>query len=152
MVRLSILLVTWKLMRVGRLALMTPVMTSTDGSLRRHDQVDAGRARLLGEALDEEFDLLAGGHHQIGKLVDDHHDLRQDLVFELLDFVERLAAAGVVAGLDPPSELGALGLRVAHLLVEAGQRADSKVRHHAIAFLHLLDGPLERPDRLATAR
>ena len=31
MVRLSILLVTWKLMRVGKLALMVPVMTSTDG-------------------------------------------------------------------------------------------------------------------------
>ena len=30
-VRLSILLVTWKLMRVGKLALMTPVMTSTEG-------------------------------------------------------------------------------------------------------------------------
>ena len=27
----SILLVTWKLMRVGRFALITPVMTSTDG-------------------------------------------------------------------------------------------------------------------------
>jgi len=31
MVRLSILLVTKKLMRVGRFALMTPVMTSTEG-------------------------------------------------------------------------------------------------------------------------
>ena len=31
MVRLSILLVTWKEMRVGKLALMVPVITSTDG-------------------------------------------------------------------------------------------------------------------------
>jgi hypothetical protein len=31
MVRESILEVTWKLIRVGRFALMTPVMTSTDG-------------------------------------------------------------------------------------------------------------------------
>ena len=31
MVRLSILDVTWKEMRVGKLALMVPVMTSTDG-------------------------------------------------------------------------------------------------------------------------
>ena len=31
MVRLSILEVTWKEMRVGKLALMVPVMTSTDG-------------------------------------------------------------------------------------------------------------------------
>jgi hypothetical protein len=31
MVRLSIFEVTWKLIRVGKLALMVPVMTSTDG-------------------------------------------------------------------------------------------------------------------------
>ena len=31
MVRLSILEVTWKEMRVGKLALIVPVMTSTDG-------------------------------------------------------------------------------------------------------------------------
>ena len=31
MVRLSILEVTWKEIRVGKLALMVPVMTSTDG-------------------------------------------------------------------------------------------------------------------------
>ena len=31
MVRLSILEVTWKLIRVGKLALIVPVMTSTDG-------------------------------------------------------------------------------------------------------------------------
>ncbi len=31
MVRLSNLLITWKLMRVGKLALMVPVITSTDG-------------------------------------------------------------------------------------------------------------------------
>jgi hypothetical protein len=26
------------------------------------------------------FDLLAGGHHQVGELVDDHDDLRQDSI------------------------------------------------------------------------
>ena len=31
MVRLSNLLITWKLMRVGKLALIVPVMTSTEG-------------------------------------------------------------------------------------------------------------------------
>ena len=51
--------------------------------LGRHDQVDAGRARLLRQPLDQELDLLAGGHHQVGELVDDHHDLRQHLIFEL---------------------------------------------------------------------
>src|SRR3546814_13978290 len=31
------------------------------GALRRHDQVHARRARLLGEPLDQEFDLIARG-------------------------------------------------------------------------------------------
>jgi hypothetical protein len=78
--------------------------------LRRHDQVDAGRARLLRQALDQEFDLLAGGHHQVGELVDHHHDLRQDLVVELLGLVDRLAAVGVIAGLHLAPELGARAL------------------------------------------
>ncbi len=43
-------------------------------ALRRHDQVDAGGARLLRQALDEELHLLARRHHQIGQLV--HHHRR----------------------------------------------------------------------------
>ena len=118
------------------------------GALGRHDQVDAGRARLLGEALDQELDLLAGGHHQIGELVDDDHDLRQDLVFQLLHLVARLAGLGIVAGLHPAPELGALRLGLAHLGVEAGQLAHAEAGHHPVALLHLLDGPFERADRL----
>ncbi len=91
MVRLSILLVTWKLMRVGRLALITPVMTSTEGRcVAMIRWMPAARA-LLREALDQEFDFLAGGHHQVGQLVDDHHDLRQRLIIELFFLVDRLA-------------------------------------------------------------
>jgi hypothetical protein len=74
------------------------------GALRRHYEVDAGRARLLRQSLDQELDFLAGGHHQVGKLVHHHHDLRQRLVLQLLHLVLRLAALGIVAGLDPPSE------------------------------------------------
>ena len=91
--------------------------------LRRHDQVDAGGARLLREPLDQELDLLAGGHHQVGELVDDDDDLRQHLVFELLRLVERLAGVGVVAGLDAAPERLALGLGLAHLGVEARRAA-----------------------------
>ena len=47
------------------------------GPLRGHDQVDAGGARHLGEALDRALDLLAGDHHQIGHLVDDDDDVGQ---------------------------------------------------------------------------
>ena len=42
MVRLSILLLTWNEIRVGMLALIRPVITSTLGRWRRQDQVDAG--------------------------------------------------------------------------------------------------------------
>jgi hypothetical protein len=40
--------------------------------------VNAGSARLLRQPLDQELDFLAGGHHQVGELVDDDDDLRQD--------------------------------------------------------------------------
>jgi hypothetical protein len=46
-------------------------------ALRRQHDVDARRARHLGQALDRALDLLAGHHHQVGHLVDDHHDIGQ---------------------------------------------------------------------------
>ncbi len=118
------------------------------GALGRHDEVDARRACLLGEALDQEFDLLACGHHQVGELVDDHHDLRQSLEVELLLLVERMARIGVVAGLDAAAEALALGFRDLYLLVERRKAAHAHRRHHSIALLHLLDRPFERADRL----
>jgi hypothetical protein len=39
--------------------------------------VDAGRARLLRQAGNQLLDLLAHHHHQVGQLVNDHHDVRQ---------------------------------------------------------------------------
>jgi hypothetical protein len=93
--------------------------------------------------------FLAGGHHQVGELVDYHHDLRQHLIFQLFGLINRLAAIRVVAGLDPAAELGALGLGVADLGVEAGQLANAEAGHHPVALLHLLDGPFERADGFA---
>ena len=66
-------------MRVGMLALIRPVMTSTDGRCVASDQVDAGGARLLRQARDQLLDLLADHHHQVGQLVDDDDDVRQVL-------------------------------------------------------------------------
>jgi hypothetical protein len=68
-------------------------------ALRGHDQVDAGGARHLGEALDRAFDLLAGDHHQVGHLVDDDDDVGQRLEVHLLFLVDRLAGLAVEAGL-----------------------------------------------------
>ena len=45
--------------------------------LRREHHVDAGGARLLGEADDRVLDVLALAHHQVGELVDHDHDVRQ---------------------------------------------------------------------------
>ena len=50
MVRLSMLEDTAKAMRQGMLALIRPVITSTDGALGGHDHVDARRAGQLGQA------------------------------------------------------------------------------------------------------
>ena len=68
--------------------------------LRRQDHVDAGGARHLREPLHRAFDVLAGDHHQVGHLVDDHDDEGQRLEIELLLLVDRLAGLLVVAGMD----------------------------------------------------
>ena len=91
MVRLSIFDVTWKEMRVGKFALIVPVMTSTDGRCVARIDVDAGGAGHLGEALDGALDLLAGDHHQVGHLVDDDDDVGQRLEVHDLVLVDRLA-------------------------------------------------------------
>ena len=117
-------------------------------TLRRHDQVDARRTRLLCEPLDEEFDLLARRHHQVGQLVDDHHDLRHRFIIELLFLVLRLAADRIPAGLDLFAQRQALGLGDAHLVVEIDEAADLELAHHPIALLHLLHRPFQCAHRL----
>ena len=89
MVRLSIFEVTWKEMRVGKFALIVPVMTSTEGRCVAMIDVDAGGAGHLGEALDRAFDVLAGDHHQVGHLVDDDDDIGQRREVHDLFFVDR---------------------------------------------------------------
>ena len=68
------------------------------GALRRQDHVDAGRARHLRQALDRALDVLAGDHHQVGHLVDDHHDVGDGIELEIFLLVDRLAGFLVVAG------------------------------------------------------
>ena len=81
------------------------------GPLRRHDEVNAGGARHLGEPLDRAFDVLARDHHEIGHLVDDHHDEGQGRKLHRLLFVDRFAGLAIVAGLHRPHECLALGVR-----------------------------------------
>src|SRR6185437_6437391 len=89
MVRESIFEVTWKEMRVGKFALIVPVMTSTDGRCV---------ARMTWMPADRAIDVLAGDHHQVGHLVDDDDDEGQRLQVELFLLVDRRAAFLVVAG------------------------------------------------------
>ena len=46
-------------------------------SLRREDEVDADRARLLRQPDDRVLDGLRRDHHQVGELVDDDEEVRQ---------------------------------------------------------------------------
>ena len=117
-------------------------------ALRRHDQVNAGGAGHLGEALDRALDVLAGHHHQVGHLVDDHHDVGQRVEIHHLVLVHRLARVAVEARLHRAGDGLALRLRLGHAGVEAVDVAHGKLRHLLVALLHLAHGPFQRDDRL----
>ncbi len=135
-------------MRVGKLALMVPVMTSTDGPLRRHDEMDAGRAGHLRKPLDRALDVLAGDHHEIGHFVDDDDDIGQFVERDLLGFVDRFAGLAIKAGLDGAGQRLALGDRLGDAGVEAVDVAHADLRHLLVALLHLPHRPFERDDGL----
>ena len=106
-------------MRVGKLALMVPVM-------------DAGRVRHLRQPLHRRLDLLAGDDHQIRELVDDDDDVGHGREVRLRRAGRRLGAH----------------LRVAHAIVEDVDVAHRQPRHAPIALLHLGDSPGQRRHRL----
>ena len=110
--------------------------------------MDAGRTRLLGKALDQELHFLARGHHEIGQLVDHHHDLRQWLVVELFFLIDWLTGRFVETDLHAAAERLALGAGPTDLLVIIGEVAHADRRHHAIAIFHLFHRPFECADRL----
>ena len=118
------------------------------GALGRHDQMDAGGARHLGQALDRALDVLAGDHHQVGHLVDQDDDVGQLLERELLVLVDRLARLAVEAGLHRAGQRLALGARLGDAGVEAVDVAHADLGHLAVAVLHLAHRPFEGDDRL----
>ena len=149
MVRLSNLLITWKLMRVGKFALIVPVITSTDGALGRHDDVDAGGTRHLRQALHCGLNLLAGDHHQVGHLVDHDDDIGQVLMRLRLHLIGRFAGLAVETGLHAAFCGLALGRHLGHALVIAADVADAELAHVAVPALHLARGPFQRGDGLS---
>src|SRR4029453_4923090 len=97
MVRLSIFEVTWNEMRVGKFALMVPVMTSTDGRcVARMTWMPAGRAlgrgrgRHLPPGRGRALGVLAGHHPQVRHFVDDDDDVGDVVELEVLLLVDRL--------------------------------------------------------------
>ena len=147
MVRLSILEVTWKLIRVGEIGLDGAGDHIHRRALGGHDQMDAGRTGHLGQTLDRAFHVLARHQHQVGHLVHDHHQIGHVFGTDLLGFINR-AALIVEAGLDRALEMLALGQGLAGALVVAGDVAHPELGHAAIAVLHLAHGPLQGHDRL----
>src|SRR5438034_1893356 len=78
-VRESTLDATWKAIRVGKFALMSPVTTSTDGrwvAMIRWMPT----ARAICASLTTEVCTSRGGHHEVGELVDDDDPARQPLL------------------------------------------------------------------------
>jgi hypothetical protein len=118
---------------------MSPVITSTDGRCVAEYQMDPAGARLLRQARDQLLDLLARDHHEVGELVDHHHQQRQ-----------RLEILGVV-GSERERVLERLLLldALAHLLVVGGEVAHRERAHELVAPLHLGHAPVQRGARLA---
>ena len=111
--------------------------------------MDARRARLLREARDQFFDLLADDHHHVGELVDDDDDVRQRL--------EVRHRRWIPAGDQPfhfdrvPDRLALVG-RFLDLAVVAGQVAHAGEGHQLVAALHLGDAPAQRVGGLLHVR
>ena len=129
-VRESIFDETRNEMRAGRLALMSPVMTSTDGRcVARIRWMPTARA-ICARRADRFLDLVARHHHQVGELVDDDDDEGQRL--------RRLAV------LRRPL----LRDRVPDVAVVLLDVADAFRRERLVALLHLAHRPAQRVGRL----
>ena len=63
-------------MRDGTLALISPVMTSTEGRWVGDDQVDPRRPRHLSQPADVVLHFVSGDQHQVGELIDDDDQVR----------------------------------------------------------------------------
>ena len=118
------------------------------GALGRHDEVDAGGAGHLRQALDGALDLLAGDHHQVGHLVDDDDDVGHRREVHLLLLVERLAGFLVEAGLHGAQYRLALGAGLGGADIVAVDVAHAELRHLPVALLHLAHRPFQRQNGL----
>ena len=120
---------TAKARRAGTLALITPVMTLTDGRwVAMTRWMPTARAIWAMRQIDV-LHVAGGHHHEVGQLVDDDEDERQALELAVL---------------------ARLGLQLATVVgrVVAGDVADADLGQQVVAALHLLDRPVQRVGRL----
>ena len=130
------------------------------------DEMDAGRAGFLGDPGDAHFHIRRGGLHEVGELVDQHNDVGEtigDFILLDLQFLEiRLGPEITVLqrggdGLD----LVEVGFRLVHFrdhrggflfraraVVETVEVPHALLGEDLVAFLHLVDHPLEGGDGL----
>ena len=131
--------------------------------------MNAGRTSLLRDARDAHFDVRRSGLHEVGQLVDEHHDVWKTIGnFLLFDLHFLFILLGhQVAGLERRGNLldclfvdfFLLFLRVKlqfllnrrrfirpHAVVESIEIADPFLGKDPIAFLHFVHHPLERGD------
>ena len=88
---------------------------------------------------DQFFNLFANYHHQVGQLVNHHHDVRQALQgFRLV----RCQAKRVADHL-------ASGFGIVNFDVVAGQIADAHFAHQLVALFHLGHAPVQAVRGLA---
>ena len=82
------------------MALITPVMTLTDGRWVAITRWMPTARAICGDAADRLLDVAGRDHHQVVELVDDDEDERQPLVLEVL--------ASGLAGTSSPRSNAAL--------------------------------------------
>ena len=149
MVRLSIFEVTWKEMRVGKLALIVPVMTSTDGRcVAMMTWMPAARAICARRCTAPSMSLPATIiRSAISSMMTTMKGIgSRSRFFGLVDRLAGLRGRSRSARCGRCARPSSRRLRDAR--VEAVDVAHADLRHLAVAVLHLADRPFQRDDRL----
>ena len=116
-------------------------------SLRRQNQVNAGRARHLRQTLNRRFHFLAGHQHQIGHFVDHDHNIRQRSQIQLLLFKKRRPGIWIKTSLHRAHAAFPAGPQFRKLFVVTGNVADIELSHRPVAVFHFLDRPFQTENR-----
>src|ERR1700677_3907459 len=98
-------------MRVGKFALIVPVMTSTEGRCVARTTCNPAARAICARPRPAPSVSLAGALLQAGLFADSHHNVRKRLKIEFLLFIDGFAGLAIVAGVHRARELFALAVR-----------------------------------------